>query len=167
MIIYHHKNDVFHCIYRILSIFEMLDSKKIEVGKLKIIDFYLTFPHLLVEVRMPNSTDGRTLKKFAKNLENPYENFPNSKILFSEMGDFQSQAIDILRSKDILTTKDEWIGIGESFNHEGIVKLTAKNSYTSIQIFKILVEVFSNCELNGKNGLKNRTSLMEFRYDAV
>lgn len=167
MIIYHHRNDVFHCIFRFLSIFSILDGKKIEYERLKIIDFYFAFPHLLASTTIPRSAGSSKIKKFAQTLSTPYENFPSNRILFSEIGDFQSQALDILRSKEILILDDGWLNIGEVFFREDIMRLVGDSRFTSTPIFKTLVTVFIACNLHGENGLKNKTGLMEYRYDAV
>lgn len=167
MIIYHQRNDVFHCIFRVLSIFAILDTKKIEADRLKIIDFYFTFPHMLKNITIPRSTGSIQLSKWAQTLSVPYENIPNNKIIFSEMGDFQLLALDILISKDILTYENEFLTIGSNFKNIDIQRLVEDNTYTSNRMFKSLVDIFISNNLYGPNGLKHRTGLMEYRYDAV
>lgn len=167
MIVYHHRNDVFHCIFRFLSIFSILDRDKIEFERLKIIDFYFAFPHLLASTTIPRSAGSSKVKKFAQALNIPYENFPSNRILFSEMGSFQLQALDILRSKEILILEDGWLSAGEVFSREEVMKLVTDSRFTSIPIFETLVKVFMTCNLHGANGLKSKTGLMEYRYDAV
>ncbi|MBO7922589.1 hypothetical protein J5X92_10200 [Alteromonas sp. K632G] len=167
MIIYHHRNDVFNCIFRFLSIFSILDREKIEFERLKIIDFYFAFPHLLATTTIPRAAGSSKLKKFAQTLSIPYENFPSNRILFSEMGDFQSQALDILRSKEILILDDGWLSVGEVFFREEVMRLVNDSRFTSNPVFKTLVTVFMTCNLHGANGLKSKTGLMEYRYDAV
>lgn len=167
MIIYHHRNDVFHCIFRFLSIFSMLDRNKIEFERLKIIDFYFAFPHLLASTTIPRTAGSSKIKKFAQTLSIPYENFPSNRILFSEMGDFQSQALDILRSKEILILEDGWLSVGGIFRREEVMQLVANSRFKSAKIFGTLVRVFMTCNLHGENGLKSKTGLMEYRYDAV
>lgn len=167
MIIYHHRNDVFNCIFRFVSIFHLLDGEKIEFERLKIIDFYFAFPHLLVSTTIPRTSGSSKIKKFAQTLSIPYENLPSNRILFSEMGDFQSQALDILRSNEVLILEDGWLSVGEAFRREEIMQLFTSSRFTSSQMFKMLVTVFMACNLHGANGLKSKTGLMEYRYDAV
>jgi hypothetical protein len=47
MLIYHQRNDIFHCAFRLLSILSLTDKNNIELARLKIIDFYIVFPHLV------------------------------------------------------------------------------------------------------------------------
>lgn len=167
MIIYHHRNDIYHCVFRLLSIFIFLE-KKIEIERIKIIDFYFTFPHLLANAAIPRTKGSLRLKKEAQTFNIPYENLPSNKILFSEMGDFQSQAIDILLAKDILRINRAGFLIeGESFKNAEIINITDKNYFTSNSFFKVLVDIFSNAQLYGTSGLKCKTGLMEYRYDAI
>ncbi len=168
MLIYHQRNDVFHCMFRILSIIHLLDGKKIEVDRLKIIDFFFVFPHLISEVKLPRAKGSVGLKKEAKTFTVPYENLPSNKILFSEMGDFQLQALDILRSKEIIEfLGGGWLTVGSSFYNETIKTLVADNKLTSRFFYNELVKVLFGCTLHGNNGLKSKTGLMEYRYDAI
>ncbi len=168
MLIYHQRNDVFHCTFRILSILKLLTNKKIEIDRLKIIDFYFVFPHLISNITLPRAKGNVLIKKRAQTLNIPYENLPSNKILFSEMGDFQSQALDILRSKEIIYFDEHrWLSVGKNFEDKEIIDLINANGFTSNEFFIALVGVLSQCNLHGKNGLKSRTGLMEYRYDAI
>ena len=168
MLIYHQRNDVFHCMFRLLSILHLLDEKKIEIDRLKIIDFFFVFPHLIADTPLPRAKGSAAIKKEACSLAVPYENLPSSKILFSEMGDFQLQALDILRSKEIVSFFDDgWLTIGSTFESESITKLVSGNSFTSNEFYKSLETILCGYKMHGSNGLKSKTGLMEYRYDAV
>ena len=168
MLIYHQRNDVFHCMFRIPSIIQLLETKKIEIDRLKIMDFYFIFPHLISNVTLPRAKGNSAIKKEAQTLNAPYENLPSNKILFSEMGDFQLQALDILRSKEIVEfCESGWLCVGRHFEDEAIENLVNDNGFTSNGFFTVLVSVLSRCDLHGENGLKSRSGLMEYRYDAV
>lgn len=168
MLIYHQRNDVFHCMFRILSILKLLEGRKVEIDRLKIMDFYLVFPHLISNITLPRARGSSVIKKKAQTLDIPYENLPSNKILFSEMGDFQLQALDILRSKEIVDFDESgWLTVGDNFQDNSIKILVTDNGFTSKEFFEVLVNVLSQCSLHGPNGLKSRTGLMEYRYDAV
>lgn len=47
--IYHPRNDIYHCCFRIVSILSLSNLSSIELDKLKIIDFYLVFPIFLTD----------------------------------------------------------------------------------------------------------------------
>jgi hypothetical protein len=168
MLIYHQRNDVYHCTFRILSIFSMTDKNDIEFARLKIIDFYIVFPHLISTISFPKVKGISKIKKEVQTFTIPYENLPSARMLFSEMGDFQLQAIDILKTKKILEITEEGIiSKGEYFASEAIQNLIIENNITSNRFYKDFIEVLMECPFYGDSGLKKRTGLMEYRYDAI
>lgn len=168
MLIYHQRNDVFHCVFRFLSILKLSENKKIELDRLKIIDFYFVFPYLLANATLPRVAGSSRVKKNAQTLNVPYENLPSCKILFSEMGDFQSQALDILQAKQLLNIDESNnVELGASFHSFEIINFLNESTYVSSGFCKDLVQVLLKCNLYGANGLKSKTGLMEYRYDAV
>jgi hypothetical protein len=89
-------------------------------------------------------------------------------MLFSEMGDFQLRAIDILKAKNILEiTEEGMISKGENFSNSIIASLVEENYITSNTFYKEFIKIIMLCPLYGENGLKKRTGLMEYRYDAI
>lgn len=145
-----------------------MDSKRIEIDRLKIADFYFVFPHLISSVSLPRAKGSSALRKEAKAFDVPYENLPSIKILFSEMGDFQLQALDILRAKEIVNLSESgWLSVGQSFEEKAILSLVTDNSFSSKEFYRMLIRVLSQCDLHGANGLKKKTGLMEYRYDAI
>ncbi len=131
------------------------------------LDFYIVFPHLINTITFPRVKGVSNIKKNVQGLTLPYENLPSIKILFSEMGDFQSQAIDILRAKYLISINNE--GLCQTtalFNQKSITDLT-NNKITENIMFKELINLFLTTPLHGDMGLKKRTGLMEYRYDAT
>lgn len=51
MLVYHPAYDAYHCLFRMMAIME--NTNRLEIDKLKILDFYILFPALLSEVKMP------------------------------------------------------------------------------------------------------------------
>lgn len=168
MLIYHQRKDIYHCIIRILSIVLTIDKEEIEFPKLRIIDFYLVFPHLIKEVRFPRVKGATALKNLAKNLDDPYELLPSPKRLFSEMGDYQIQAVHLLRSKRVLQ-EDEYgnISPGDYFSDSKILSVVNNSRFIGDDFFFNLINILAGIPLQGENGIKARTSLMEYRYDAT
>lgn len=166
MLIYHQQNDIYNCILRILSIVSLMDDENIDFEKLRIIDFYLTFPHFIKDISFPRVEGASSLKSAAKKLEEPYELLPSPKRLFSEMGDYQIQAVHILRAKKILTENQYGtISAGDQFSHKSISRLLANSSYLKSEFYVNLIKVIANIQTRGPNGIKSRSGLMEYRYD--
>jgi hypothetical protein len=168
MLIYHQRNDVFHCAFRLLSILSIIEQNDIEFSRLKMIDFYIVFPHLISSISFPHVAGVKKIKNEVQTFPVPYEMLPSRRMLFSEMGDFQLQAIDILKAKAILAINREGIiSKSEKFDSEEIQNLVKENSITSRDFYKSFIKVLMDCSLYGETGLKKRTGLMEYRYDAV
>jgi hypothetical protein len=168
MLIYHQHHDTYHCIFRMLSIISILGERNIEFAKLRIIDFYFVFPHLVDEISFPRMQGTKQIKAMSKSFPKPFESLPNKKRLFSEMGDFQIQAIRILSSKNILLEdKSGIVSKGNYFSNDCISDLLYNNIYIEEKFFSNLVNICFEIPLLGNSGLKMRTGLMEFRYDAV
>lgn len=168
MLIYHERNDVYHCTFRLLSIFNMIDANDIEFSRLKIIDFYIVFPHLIGTISLPRVKGISKIKKEVQTLTVPYEKLPSARMLFSEMGDIQLQAIDILKAKRVFEVAEEGIiSKGKYFSSEAVQDLIKENNITSKWFYKDFIKILIECQFYGDNGLKKRTGLMEYRYDAV
>jgi hypothetical protein len=88
--------------------------------------------------------------------------------LFSEIGDFQIKAVHILRAKRVI--KENECGIIEldtQFSNAKIAELIASSRYLENEFFIDLVRTIEKISIFGKDGLKYRTGLMEYRYDAI
>lgn len=161
--IYHPKNDIYHCCFRLLSIIRFCEQS-ISVDKISIIDFYLVFPNFVNEITLPRGNT-KIKKEFSK-MNPPFEVMPNKKILFSELKDFQRNAISILRAKDIIELDKNLIKksseysclLDKFFEYNNIV-----NDKSMVKLIKCLIDI----EMLGGNGLKKRTGLMEYRYDSI
>lgn len=118
------------------------------------------------EITYPKVKGVAELKKLSKNFAKPYERLPDKKRLYSEISDYHIQAIQILSSKKILNLKGDLVTLGDNFDLPNIQMLLIDNKYTSDCFFEKLVDILKGIELSGDNGLKKRTGLMEYRYDA-
>ena len=97
----------------------------------------------------------------------PYENLPDKKRLFSEMGDYHIQALQILLAKDIFQEVDGKLSTSAVFDSEAVTKLINESKPMSGGFLDDLISILNRVELAGESGLKKRTGLMEYRYDAV
>ena len=51
MLIYHPVHDINHCLYRILALLEISKHKEIDWELIKLMDFYVLFPHQLKNIK--------------------------------------------------------------------------------------------------------------------
>lgn len=174
MIFYHPKDDSIHCIFRFLYILSVIEESSIELDRLKIIDFYLLFPTLLLsddKTPVLPVVKGLTkpVKEKLKKLADPHERMPSHKILFSSLGDYQLQALDVMRAQNLChISQDNVISRGECFHSVHVTRLTQENnSFSENSMYAGIIKLLMQRDLHGSAGLKARSKLMEYRYDAI
>lgn len=142
LLTYHPYNDIYHCTYRLISIIGTLEKLPIEFCKLQIIDFYLVFPNLAKDIKYPKQlgSTATTIRKDAAKFPEPYEIIPSKKRLFSGIGDYQIQALHLLKAKNILKEEvDNIISTGPEFNNIEIQELIAGSRFHK-EIFFITLQ---------------------------
>lgn len=167
MIFYHPRNDLYHCMFRFISIASMQDLEDFDSVRLRIYDLFYLFPHLVKDIEFPRAKGTAALKRSFGSIEQPYEVLPDKKRLFSEMGDYHIQAIQILKAKGIFEEESGKLRISDGFYSPSIQRLINDNFNESRELFRKLFQALNTIEVVGENGLKKRTGLMEYRYDAV
>lgn len=167
MLIYSPAYDLYHTMFRILQITEG-SEQVMEVDKLRILDFYLAFPAELMEIK--NFRGFRKYRKYLKAEINQYERVIDRKRLFFKMEQIQISAMKALVSYSLLDA-------GEFKN--GKIKRTdtplTKQLSTKIQeefksnqnLLTLITGPLASLKLYGHLGLKVKTNLIEFKYDAV
>lgn len=166
MLLYHPKDDTYHCIFRLLSIMHVLNGATVELVKLQIIDFYLLFPTLLSEIQYPRVSGASALKRDAAT-KNTYERLPDKSRLFSDLRYNQDQAVNILRAKELLQINGDNTVPGSAFDNAEILKIIKAGNYTNDPFYVAAIKALHAIELHGSSGLKARTKLVEARYDAA
>lgn len=169
MINYHPIGDLYHCYFRLLFIMKHYGYENCEWDKLKIMDFYLLFPHLIKDIRMPRIN--KDAKKAFSDIEKPFENFSSSSRLYFILGETQESAVRALIAQGIVDrdlfvdktiVKIDSFDIVSSLNEEFKAELDRKNAWINHYF-----SLFSKIDLLGANGIKQRSGISEYRYDPV
>jgi len=166
MLVYHPAFDIYNCVFRMLQLLNYMKQSEVELDRLRIWDFYLTFPNEARNISYPNTLT--ELKRiFKKKPENPYEDLIDSKRIIERMKPYQMSALKCIASYGL---------IDSALFSKNIIKRTEKAipkelldkfnelSDEKANILKLVVG-FNELPLYGKAGLKFRTGLIEFRYD--
>ena len=166
MLIYHPAMDAYHCVFRLLLILENTD--RIEIDKARILDFYVLFPSAILSARLPESM--RSKRKALGSYKNPYRDPISPITSFHEICRVQEAAVQCIAATGLVDIEE----LSRGFLVRSDIKLSIDlsqsiNNYISgnpILAEVILGDLF-RIPLLGTDGLKHRTSLMEYRYDNV
>ncbi len=166
MLIYHPAYDIYHCIFRFLRLLEILPKVPHEADKLRILDFYLLFPHLLKEVLLP--LEARSYRKTINKLDEPYENVKDPHKMFLKLETFQLSALRCLASCNIIDINEfssERIMRTKKKIPEQLLATINKTNSDNPDLVNLLTGPLFDLAFYGDKGLKARTKLMEYRYD--
>ncbi|MBP7541130.1 hypothetical protein HLH14_12420 [Acinetobacter sp. ANC 4282] len=168
MLIYSPAFDLSHCIFRIFFILNTFsENTSIEIDKIRIIDFYLAYPGCINDFKFPE--DIQEIKKDFKDLRKEYRDPINHKITFQRISILQKKAISSLLSLGYIDMESYKQGLvkrsKKKFTSDIKDKLFYFSFYGNHQLPLIIVITLLQIELKGENGLKARSSLMEYRYE--
>lgn len=166
MLIYHPAYDAYHCVFRLLLVADSLRS--VELSKLRILDFFLTFPAEVRSVTLPRElTEARRL---AQQLVNEYHGPVNAKKTFQDMEQIHLSAIRALSASNLLDR--ESLDAGLAVRTDTVIppemqKRLDLSRQRGGKIFEYILSGLGKIPTQGVDGLKHRTGLLEFRYDVV
>lgn len=172
MITYNPAFDLYHCMFRMAHILQKLDDgNPFEVNKVRIWDFYLLFPSKVYDITLHQEEADliKARKEYIKKTDNPYEYSGDNRKLFEWIRPFQVSALNCLVSCGILGRDDYLNNKVCVINHKELDKFVEEsgeltNREKNVLAFMGLLS--RNMPLTGARGLKARTHLLEFRYDA-
>lgn len=167
MLAYHPALDPYHTALRLLRLV-YFNPKRYEVDTLKMLDFFLVFPEEVANVRLPQ---GQTSwKKRVVESQNPYWFSGDRLLTFTQMRIIQETAFILLASRGMIQHQlylDGYVSLElDNIPDELRELIHAKNTQEQT-LMTFLTTVLGELPLRGKDGLKDRTKLLEFRYDAV
>lgn len=165
MLIYHPAYDAYHCVFRMLAITS--EKRVLEFAKLRILDFFLCFPAEVAAVQLPQ--EHLEIKKLARAARNPYRGPVNSARTFRDLEPIQSAAARLLGLTGIFSIADlengRVVRTGQDMPEE-LKRLSDAADAFSNPLDRYVVSTMSEIPLTGVGGLKHRSGLMEYRYDA-
>ncbi len=168
MIIYHPVYDVNHCLYRILLALETSDHEEFDWPLFRLMDFYVLFPHLLKEIK-PFPTSLRTFKKIVKAIPDAYEALPNSKRIIFELESIQNAAVQNLMAKGLVSVSKfdkQVVSRTPEMLPESLQDQLNSDDRVNEEWYRLIVNELPLSDFEGKHGLKARSKLMEYKYDA-
>ncbi len=164
MLVYQPAFDIYHTIFRSLKIL-LYGKKEYELLRLRIYDFYYLFPAEFEGMTFPNEL--RLFKKYYKNFANPYNQILDKKRIFERLEPIQNVAYNCLLAYNFIDKKSYEMNllklIKNNIPPQLFESVTESNALDS-EILSLLCN-FDYLPLFGHRGLKERTNLMETKYD--
>jgi hypothetical protein len=165
-VLYHPALDPYHSAFRVLALLAYSPGRRYDREALSILDFYSVFPELIPTITFPR--EHMKWKRQFANLANPYWFSGEQALVFSRMRSLQERALDLLYAQGLLDREKYAQGQIqldiEQFNKLGLPESTFR--YNN-DLLEFLVAVLGQFPVRGVGGLKDRTHLLEYRYDNV
>lgn len=168
---YNEAFDPYHATFRFLRLWQGCElAGKIHFDMLRILDFYLLFPFRIQNMSL--FTEDRGWRRISKSYEDrkPYGELPDDVSIFSRMEPFQRAAITSLVDSDLVSV-DAWQSNQVEFldvELPSTIQARCSELNGSMRdVVDILCSMKERYPLLGRNGLKDRTGLLEYRYDSV
>lgn len=162
--------DVFHTEFRYLRLRRIMGSDfNWHYDRLRIIDFYLLFFFRLSDVRLlPKHKD---VKALAKSAPRPaYESQPDARLIFDRMAPIQRAAAETLVAKGYFNVdafRSNIMVETEQVEPDPLSLRIDELNGMQAERMKALSILAMEYELLGDKGIKARTGLLEYRYDAI
>jgi hypothetical protein len=168
MLIYHPAFDPYHCVFRGMRLLDALGEFEIEIDGFRIADFYILFPALIEQMKLP-----RDLLKWRpcfSAMRNPYHFSGDQKLVFERMREFQLMALRALSHKGIIDKtrfQKETVAKGKEISPESLNGLVKKANEREHDLMNFICDLLKKIPVRGEGGLKARSALLEYKYDTV
>lgn len=166
MLIYHPAFDAYHCVFRLISLMEV--GKCIELDRLRILDFCLCFPAIVGGFELPRKY--AKVKRAADEASNVYRTPINVKATFWNLLSTQDSALACLAASgyvDASKLKDKTVEKTSLKISEEILEKCKSLMERESVFFDCLLTPLLQLPLTGPAGLKARSGLLEYKYDAA
>lgn len=166
MLIYHPAFDAYHCTVRMMALAQQIPMLDFE--KARILDFYLAFPGVAASLRLPPAMT--SVRRIFQSKKNVYRDPINPKATFMEMRQVQEAALGCLAAADLIARRDfqsRVVKRSEVRLPDTFAAAIKEFSENEADVIQALVANVASIPTAGPHGLKDRSGLLEYRYDAI
>lgn len=168
MLIYDPAFDPYHNAVRILAIAKAAQSRQAEVSvdAARIADYFLVYPYKIRSFRLP--PDFSSLRKAANDSDNPYRRATGSRATFERMRPVFFSALTGLVAAGLLdgeALKGRLISLASSPWPDNLTAAVSQFDSRQTTVGRFILSDFLAMPPNGVGGLKDRSGLIEHRYD--
>lgn len=168
MIIYHPATDFYHCWMRWAYIVSNAFGEPVEYERARIIDYYICFPKQLLNCQL-TSLYSAQVKKAVRLIPESYEDALSVRQAFRQMSEIHRHVAMDMASKGLidrsLYQEGQLSVVDAEYSRGLLLEVAAKWAPQNIELCDLILEALNSMTLNGKNGLKDRSGLLEYRYD--
>ena len=171
MILYNNAFDLYHTIFRMLHLLSKIEKDKvIEIDRIRIWDYYLLFTNEIFNIkpRKNKKEYNQLLKELNIKKNNPYQQIYDQRKTLEKIKPYQLSALNCLASYNIID-KEYLLKEEVKINSFDLLKRYTQSagvlSDREKNIITIMTSFFRDISLIGNNGLKERSNLMESKYD--
>ena len=163
--------DPYHTVFRMLRLrTTMPRGRALHSDHFRLLDYYLMFPSRIVRIRVQQKHRGLRNRAMASAGATPYEQQPDGRLLFGRMKPFQVVAIQGLATRRYIDPnrleKNE-VSFADREIPSPLKERVDQANAEAAAVIAFLCVLANEYELGGVGGLKDRTGLMEFRYDSI
>ena len=161
--------DPYHTAFRLLRLSAVDPARSFKIDQLRILDFYLAFPSFASSIR---GVKAKVKSAGLDDLPEEYGELPSAITVFHQMAPIQDAAIQTLCVQGILDFDKETflqseLRLSKNGIPEPLSNTISKKNKRDKELIDFLFNVLLEIPLEGTNGLKDRTRLLEHRYDFV
>lgn len=165
-LVYHPAFDPYNAALRLLRLLTAA-TQPLDRTSLRILDFYVLFPEELGQARLSTSLRSK-VRRLNSEPRFPYDRLPAQQPLFARMEPSFDAALQTLIAKGLVIRSD-----GEMYELLAenvpvtLLDIARHRNAAESDLIEVLIEVGTSFPSLGANGLKDRTGLAEYRYDAA
>lgn len=167
MLVYHPAFDLSHGMFRMLRLLEANPEHQMKWDTFRILDFYYLFPHLLEAARLPRNMTKRK-RDFGK-LGSKYTRVPTPRMFIQQLRGIHESIARSLAGKGFIEPTEFEEGLlvrTEQAIPPELLRMFA-DAVDDAALVNMLAAEMASIPLTGGDGLKDRTGLLEHRYDAA
>lgn len=171
-LVYEPAFDALHGMFRALRLLDgVVAGQRMSCELFRILDYYLLFPERVRDVRLRSEHRGQksNVTRSGPRIP-PYGSRPDDRSLLQRMRSFQVAALESLVSAGYFSLEayaEGWVEAGTVTVPAALKSKIETVNASEAQLIELLRTLSQDYSLEGENGLKARTGLMEYRYDAV
>jgi hypothetical protein len=163
--------DPFHTMFRLLQLSPVLqEAGALPTDHVRILDFYVAFPFRIKDLRV--KPEHRRLKTTIMRTDwpIPYGDQPEDRIVLARMAPIQEVALQTLASHTLIDGVQMDRGVIRAVESSLPPTLAARvhdANTRDVELLTLVAVLANDYTLTGSGGLKERSQLLEHRYDAT